>query len=149
MARFSAGNRTAAGLTGASGTALPIASLYAGATGGGTLREVGVFNTTTTAVSLALIRLTAAGTASSIAFGKQNPNSGPGLCTFRGTHTVAPTYTDDLGYRVILGAASGAGIIWTFGDAGLVVSLGVANGIGVHVVTGTGQICDVTFVWDE
>ena len=48
-----------------------------------------------------------------------------------------------------LGAAAGAGVIWTFGNGGIVVPSGTANGIGIIVPTGTGQICDIEFTWDE
>ncbi len=146
MARFSSGARAA----GAGSATLPIGSLYAGATGGAKLREVGVFNTTVTALVIGLARYTTAGTpGAGLAEAKHEANSGPALCTAVNTHTVAPTLGDDLGYRATLGAAAGAGVIWTFGDAGLVITLGAANGIGIYVPTGSGQVTDFYFVWDE
>jgi hypothetical protein len=146
MARFSAGDRTGAG-----STTLPIISLYGGATGGGKVREIGVFNTTTTAVSLKLIRLTNTGTqGNGLTEAKHELGSGPALCTAFDEHTVDPTSGGiDLGYRAILGAAAGAGIIWTFGDAGLVIPADTTEGVGVIVATGTGQVCDAYIVWDE
>jgi hypothetical protein len=40
-------------------------------------------------------------------------------------------------------------VIWTFGDSGIRIVLGTANGLGVSCPTGTGQLCDLYFVWDE
>ena len=144
MARFSAGDLTDAG-----STTLPIISLYAGATGGARVREIGVTNTTATAVALKVIRLSATGTqGADLAEVKHDPNSGPALCTCVGTHTVTAANTD-LGYRTVLGASVGSGVIWTFGDTGLVIDTGTTNGIGVMVENGTGQACQAYIVWDE
>jgi hypothetical protein len=146
MARYSTGCLTTAG-----STTLPIVSLYAGASAGGTLREIGLANTTSTAVSLKLVRLTTAGTpGGGLTEARQNPNSiAAGQCTAFNTHTGAPTLGDDLGYRIRLGAADGASVIWTFGADGIVISVGVTNGVGVIVESGTGQPVLVDLVWDE
>lgn len=146
MPRYSAGVRTGAG-----STTLPIISLYAAAAVGGKIREIGVFNTTSTAVALSLIRLAATGTqGSGLAEAKHDPASAAAGCTAFTTHSVDPTSgAVDLGYRTSLGVAVGSGIIWTFGDTGLVIPVGTSNGIGVIVATGTGQVCDAYIVWDE
>jgi hypothetical protein len=146
MARFSSGVRTGAG-----STTLPIISIYGSATGGGRVREIGVFNTTSTAVALNLIRLTNTGTqGAGLAEAKHDPASGPALCTVFTTHTVDPTASAiDLGYRTTLGAAVGSGMVWTFGDTGLMIPIDATEGIGVIVSTGTGQVCDSYLVWDE
>lgn len=145
MARYSAGV-----LTGAGSTTLPIISLYSGASVGPKIREIGVFNTTSTAVALNLVRLTSAGTqGASQTEAKHDPDSAAASCDCRATHTGAPTLGDDLGYRASLGAAVGSGVIWTFGDTGLRVATGAANGIGVIVENGTGQACQAYIVWDE
>ncbi len=150
MARFSAGARTTAG------TSLrPMMSIYSAAASTGTLREVGVFNTTATAVEIFLTRLTATGTqGAGLTEAPYNPKGPVALCTAFTTHTADATYGDDLGYRAVLGAAVGSGVIWTFGDAGLVITLAdsvelVTTGIGVGLITGTGQICQTYMVWDE
>ena len=141
-------------LTAAGSATLPIMSLYSAAASTGVLREIGLFNTTTTAVRLFLTRLTTAGTSSTITEARHNPKSQPALCTARSVpSSTPPTLGEDLGYRVELGAAIGAGVIWTFGDSGLVVGdfdavEDVANGIGVLPV-GTGQILQAYMVWDE
>jgi hypothetical protein len=65
------------------------------------------------------------------------------------THTVAPTLVD-MGYRTVLGAAIGSAIIWTFGgDVGMNAAVGTGNGIGIYIPTGTGQILDFYFLWNE
>ena len=147
MARYSAGVRTGAG-----STTLPIMSLYNIASIIGVVREIGVFNTTTTAVALMLARLSTAGTQGAALVESRHRRSGPAAsCTAFTTHSGAPTILEtDLGYRTSLGAAIGAGVIWTFGDAGLEVGdAGTGNGLGIIVATGTGQICDAYIVWDE
>lgn len=146
MARYSAGVRTGAG-----STTLPIISLYAAAAVGGRIREISVFNTTTTAVALHIVRLAATGTqGAGLAEAKHDPASATAGCTAFTTHSVDPTAgAIVMGYHASLGAAIGAGVIWTFGDSGLVIPVGTSNGIGVIVSTGTGQVCDATIVWDE
>ena len=145
MARYSAGV-----LTGAGSTTLPIVSLYSAAAVNGKLREIGVFNSTTTALSLKLVRLTSAGTqGAGLTEARHDPDSAAASCTAVTTHSGAPTLGDDLGYRASLGAAIGSGLIWTFGDTGLRITIGVANGIGVIVESGTGQACQTYLVWDE
>jgi hypothetical protein len=127
-----------------------VGSLYAAAAAGARLRECGVYNTTTTAVAIKLVRLTTAGTqGAALTEAAHDQNFVAPQCTAFDTHTVAPTLGDDLGYRAPLGAAIGAGIIWTFGDSGLVIPEGTGNGIGIIVATGTGQILDWYMVWDE
>jgi len=54
-----------------------------------------------------------------------------------------------MGYRASLGAAVGAGVIWTFGDQGIRIEPGTANGFGIVVENGSGQACQIYFVWDE
>lgn len=145
MARYSSGILTAAG-----SATLPIFSVYAIASRRGILREIGIFNTTATAVALNLQRLTTTGTKpAALTEGLWNNDGPPGGMTFHGTHTVAPTLGDDLGFRVVLGAAIGSGVIWTFGDEGIVIPAGTANGVGVIVENGTGQACQGYAVWGE
>lgn len=145
MARYSAGAKTSAG-----STVLPIISLYATATVGCTLRAVGLTNTTSTAVDLKLVRLTSTGTqGAGLTEGKHNPDSPAASCTAFTTHSANPGLGDDLGYRWSLGAAVGAGLIETFGDTGLRISVGTANGIGVIVENGAGQPIEAYLVFDE
>src|SRR5262245_14069220 len=120
MSRASAGVLTSAG-----SITLPIISVYATATVAPALREVGVFNNTSTSCSLKLIRLTSTGTqGAGITRTFHDDTAGSPACTAFTTHTVAPTLGGDLGYRVVLGAAVGSGVIWTFGDTGIRVPIG-------------------------
>jgi hypothetical protein len=100
-------------------------------------------------VGLKIVRLSTAGTSSAItAFLGYDPTAVAASCTPRGTHSsTGPTITQS-GYFQRLGAAIGAGVIWTFGTHGLIVDIGTANGVGV-IPTGTGQVCDAYIVWDE
>jgi hypothetical protein len=65
-----------------------------------------------------------------------------------GLWTADATIGEDTGYRVVLGAAIGSGAIITIGDTGLEAELGPTSGLGL-VPVGTGQVCEVAFVWDE
>lgn len=145
MARY-----TAACLTGAGSTTLPIISLYGGTTVRPRLREVHLFNTTTTAVSLKLVRVTTTGTQGTglteMPMVQEDPAA---VATAFNTHSVAPTITTGDLWRGALGAAIGSGIILTFPDFGLSVPATANNGLAVVVSTGTGQICEATLVWDE
>lgn len=146
MARY-----TASLLTGAGSTTLPIASLYGAASGGRPrLRELAVFNNTATAVSLKLVRVTTAGTAgAAVARLPQVFEDPAAVATCFNTHTVAPTITAGDLYRFVLGAAVGSGVVLTFPDNGIVIPMVASNGLAVVVSAGTGQACEVTFVWDE
>ncbi len=145
MSRYSGSLRTGAGTA-----TFPMCSLYAAATAGAKLKEVHIFNTAVTAVALKLMRLNTVGTVPAAIVDNEYDHtvSPPALCTFHNTHTGAPTLGEEIA-RVMLGAAIGSGIIWTFGNNGILIPLGVANGVGLILSTGSGQICDAVFVWDE
>lgn len=151
MARFAGGWRTA----GAGSTTLPVASLFAPAAANPLIYEVGVFNTTTTAVAIALRRATALGTAGTgrdelFVDDEGAASSGATAgATLVDTHTVAPTFITGNVRVASLGAAIGSGVIWTFGERGLRVPSGTGNGVCVVPLTGTGQILDVYFEWSE
>ena len=150
MPRFSSGD-----LTGAGTSLRPMLSIYSAAGSTGTLREVGCSNTTSTAVAIFLTRLTTTGTqGAGLTEAAHNPKKQPALCTVFTTHTADATLGDDLGYRTVLGAAVGSGVIWTFGEDGIQIGLPdavelVTNGIGIILENGTGQACQAYFVWDE
>lgn len=145
MARFSiAGRSTVAGTT-----VRAIASLFAIASRTMKLREVGVFNTTSTALAVALVRFTnATGVGAGlteVAYDEAGP--APNGTGFAG-HTADGAVGSPI-RQASLGAAVGSGVIWTFGDTGIIVAAGTANGVGIICPTGTGQICDYYFDWDE
>jgi hypothetical protein len=134
---------------GAGSITLPLFSVYAGAAIAGTFRECGVFNTTATGVAVKLARASTTGTqGGSVTAAKYNPDSAAAGMGGFNTHTVAPTITD-AGYRAQLGAAVGSGVVWTFGDLGIRLAAAVTNGLCVVVENGTGQVCQIYFVWDE
>lgn len=145
--RVSVGGRSA----GAGSTTLPLFSLYASANAGGAIREIGIFNTTSTAFAAMLRFLSTTGTqGAGLTEIAQNQNfAGTIQCTAFDTHTVAPTLVGGVPRQASIGAAVGAGVIWTFGGDGLVIPKGTANGVGLLIATGTGQIVDWYIDWDE
>lgn len=131
------------------GTALrAMASVYATASVGGKIREVGVFNTTTTALAVGLIRFTNATNVGAGLTEADYDAASPAICTGFAGHT-GDGGTGQVIRQASLGAAIGSGIIWTFGESGLIIAVGTANGIGIHCPTGTGQLCDYYIDWDE
>jgi hypothetical protein len=146
MSSHSAGGLTA----GAGSTTLPLISVYAQAALTGVLREVGFFNTTAVAVALKLVRLTSAATQGSGLVEAVHDPDGPasGLLAFQTHSSTGPTLGDDLGYRCTLAGTIGAGIIWTF-EPGIRIPIGTANGVGLIVENGTGQVLQAYFKWDS
>ena len=146
MARYSVGGLT----TTAGSTTLPCMSLYAIATASFKLRECGIYNTTATACAYKLATLTTAATqGSALTEAKQDDNSIASSCQAFNAHTAGTPVGADLGYRAQLGAAVGSAMVWTFGDVGIRVPLTTANGVGIVVENGTGQILQAYLVWDE
>lgn len=148
MARYAAAWKTAGAGT---SLALPIGGLIATTLVRPRLKEVGVFNTTTTAVDIQLRRLVTAvqtpGSAISTVW--LNDNAQSAVATPKDTWTgTTPTYVAGAIRAGQLGAAVGSGVIWTFGGDGLIIPNTVNDAI-VLVPNGTGQICDVYFEWEE
>ena len=124
-------------------------SLFAVANRIGKVRECGIFNTSATAFQAALARFTAAGTQGTGLTESKYDTQAPdaeltGFAGHTGDGSVGETVR-----TCSLGAAIGSGVIWTFGDTGIVIPAGTANGIGVIVPNGTGQITDFHLDWDE
>jgi hypothetical protein len=144
--RVAAGGRTDALITSTRGP-----SVYGIANKGGRLREVGIFNTTATAFAVALVRASAAGTvgtAMTEVIMDNEVNSGSAQLTAFNTHTANATVGSPVRQSTI-GAAAGAGVIWTFGDEGLIIPTGTANGIVIILPVGTAQHFDFYFEWQE
>jgi hypothetical protein len=125
-------------------------SLFGIASRVGKIVECGLFNTSTSAVNLALARWTAAtnvGTGlTEVKMDEQAPDAE--LTGFAG-HTGDGT-VGNVVRQCTLGAAAGAGIIWTFAqDNALIVTAGTANGVGPYVPNGTGQTTDYHLDWLE
>jgi hypothetical protein len=146
MARFSAG-----GLTTAGSTTVPIAALLGGTTVRPHIYEIGVFNTTATAVALKLCRITTAGTPGATLTSEKisDPEGPASIALLKNTYSsTGPTLTD-LGFRCQLGAAIGSGFVFTFGAEGIAVPAVANAAVGVVVENGTGQACQVYFAWWE
>lgn len=142
---------TIAGVSSAAATAtLPGFSLYAAAAAQGRIREIGIANTTATAFKATLRRLSTTGTQGAglteIAW---DGTSNPPLCTGFDAHSVAPTLVAGVLRYFDIPAAIGGGVIWTFGDSGLVIPPGTGNGYGILCPSGTGQVFDYYVDWDE
>jgi len=145
MARNSiAGRSTVVGTS-----ARAIASLFAIAARTVKVREVGVFNTTATALAAALVRFTnATGVGAGLTEAPWDTEGPvPNATGFAG-HTADGAIGGVI-RQASLPAAIGGGVIWTFGDTGLVIPAGTANGVGIICPTGTGQILDYYIDWDE
>jgi len=128
---------------------LPASSLYCGANLDKRLFEVHVQNTTAVACLYNLVRLDTAGTKpAAIADNPYEPGGPTAEAGVSNTHTVGPTL-DEMIERLVFGAAVGAGVILTFGDKGILIPKGVANGIGIILASGTGQVLNATWVWEE
>lgn len=144
MARCSAAGRTSAVPTAVRGP-----SLYATTVIRPRIREIGVFNTTVTAVAVALARASATGTqGAGLTEVCESDDSHVVLGTAFNTHTADATVGGPI-RQASLGAAIGSGVIWTFGDDGLVLSNATTSGVVIILPTGTAQHLDFYFVWDE
>jgi hypothetical protein len=143
MARFNISGRTT--IVGTS--ALPNVSLYATAAVRPKIVEVALANTSTTAVTISLNRLTTAGTqGAGLTEVPESDASRAAVATGFAGHTAGPTVGGEL-RRFTLGAAAGSAIIWTF--EGVDIPNTTGDGIGVIVPTGTGQTLDYSITWDE
>ncbi len=146
MARYGAGFRAAA----IGSATIPAGSVYAVAATRLLLRQIIVSNTTTSAVVVAVQAFTATGTQGAAITEIEYDNDGPPpLGTVFNSHTVTPTITAGEFGRATLAAAEGAAFVFTFNEPGLYIPSGTANGIGIMTPTGTGQILDISFTWDE
>jgi hypothetical protein len=145
MARMHAGARASAVSTAARGP-----SLFAIASRPFWVVEVGVFNTTDTEFVAALQRATAAGTVGAAVQGRCADDDAitPAITPFN-THTADATIQTGEFARGTLGAAKGAGAIFTFGKNGIKVPAGTTAGMVITCPTGTGQLFDWYMIWDE
>lgn len=113
------------------------------------LVEVGIYNTTDTEFACRLARCTVVGTGGT---GLDEANADHDAATVDATAINTPTADDTVataGFaRATIGAAKGAGTVWTFGKNGLFCPAGTANGIGIYLPIGTAQHFDFYFIWD-
>ena len=140
-----------AGRSTVAGTTLrAIGSVFGTATKGFRLREVGVWNTTATAVAVSLVRFTnATGVGAGLTDLQWDKEHDPSpICTPFAGHTADGAVSAAIRQATLAGVA-GSGVIWTFGDVGFVINIGTANGVGIICPTGTGQILDFYYDWEE
>lgn len=146
MARNGVAERMSAAPT----STLPGASLYAPAGGSLKVREIGVFNSTTTSCVVTVRRLSTTGTqGAGLAEFEYDEGAMPVLGTAFAAHSVLPTLVAGNVRYGPIGGAIGAGYVWTFGENGLIIPAGTGNGIGFLCPTGTGQVLDFYIDWDE
>jgi hypothetical protein len=112
------------------------------------LLECGVFNTTTTAFNVSLNRYTVGGTAGAAITEVAEDDTFTPLTTATGVNSTASTVGGPFTMAEI-GAAIGAGVIWTFGGKGLRIPGTTDNGATLIVPNGTGQHFDFYWVWEE
>ena len=135
--------------SGVGSTTLPCVSIFSPSGNGFVIRELACWNTTATACVYKWQRFTAVGTAGSGLTEMEWDESGVApTATAFDAHSVAPTNGLVIEYMPI-GAAIGAGYYFTYGDSGIVVAPGTANGVGLMLASGTGQILAYKIVWEE
>lgn len=146
MARFTiSGRATIAGTN-----LLPLVSLYATAGVRPGIVEVGLWNSTASALVVALNRLTTTGTqGAGLTEDCDDMPEQTAIATGFAGHTVGPTITAEK-KRADLNGAIGAGVIWTWPDQSpLRIAAATTNGIGVLIPSGPGQILDYSISWLE
>ena len=136
-------------------TNLPTAArgpgVFAGATGGGFwVLEVGVFNTTTTAVAGGVLLCTATGTQvgglTEVIEDDQSNGNAPAETAFTSQSSDS---TGTIIRQFSLGAAVGSGLVMTWAPRELLISEGTANGIIISCPTGTAQHLDFWIKWGK
>lgn len=144
MARCAVATRTSAVPTAARGP-----SVYATTGIKPRIREIGVFNTTATACAVGVARATATGTqGAALTEVCLDDDSHTVIATGFNTHTADATVGACI-RQASLAAAIGSGVIWTFGDDGLVLDNATTAGIVIVCPTGTGQHLDFHIEWAE
>jgi hypothetical protein len=144
MARCAAGGRTAAVPTAVRGP-----SLYATTGVRPQIRSIEVYNTTTTACAVGVARATATGTqGTGLTEVNLSDDSHTVIATGFQTHTADAT-VGAVVRQATLGAAAGAGIIWTWGPGEFIVDNLTTAGVVIICPTGTGQHLDFSIEWDE
>lgn len=140
------------GAAGRGVTNLPTAArgpnLYASANDAFRVREIGVFNTTTTAFCVGVGVATALGTVAGALTEYCEDETHTPLAIANTSHSADATIAATI-RQASVGAAIGAGVIFTFGDNGLWRPNGTGNGVVLTCPTGTAQFFDFYFAWDE
>jgi hypothetical protein len=141
------------GVAGRGVTNLPTAArgpnLYCSADGGIRVREIGVFNTTTTAFCVGVGIATALGTVAGALTEYCEDDPGHTVLGIANTSHSADATIASVVRQASVGAAIGAGVVFTFGDNGLYRPEGTGNGVVLTCPTGTAQFFDFYWVFDE
>jgi hypothetical protein len=144
MAEYSAGmTATIAGTS-----VRPILSIAGSSSFSAILKSFSIWNTTAVECAYRLVRYTGGTAGTGQTETKKRLLAPAATATVAAGHTADVTITEDLGYRVYLPAANGAGAIVTLGGGIETPTSGTTPGIGL-VSIGTGQICEVMYSWEE
>lgn len=140
-------------VVGARTSAVPTAvrgpSVYSTAARKPRIREIGVFNTTNVAAAIAICRATATGTqGAALTEVCLDDDAAVIICTGFNTHTADATVGSPV-RQASLGAAIGAGVIFTFDEGGLVLDKATTSGVVITCPSGTGQHLDFYIEWVE
>ena len=145
-----------ASFQGAAGTAtLPIAGLRSGtAANQPVIREIKLFNVGSLAARIRVVRITTAGTGTSVTVNPMGLNTTAAAATAVHTYSsTAPTISAgdiDIG---AVGAAVGSGFVFTYYGEGLGLwipgAATNATGIALIEVADTANTYDGTFLWEE
>ena len=124
------------------GTALrPAISISGSSTVSGILTRITAFNTTNLPCAYRLVRYTGGTAGAGQNESKKRLNAPAAICTVQAGHTADVTITEDLGYRIEVPGAIGAGASISL-DSGVETPIaGTTPGLGL-VAVGTGQVCD-------
>jgi hypothetical protein len=130
-------------------TAVRGPSLYATTGVRPQIRSIEVYNTTTTACAVGVARATATGSqGTGLTEVNLSDDSHTVIATAFQTHTADAT-VGAVVRQATLGAAAGAGIIWTWGPGEFIVDNLTTAGVVIICPTGTGQHLDFSIEWDE
>lgn len=111
--------------------------------------EIGVFNTTTTALAVAICRFTnATGVGAGLTEICLDDITQAAVATGFAGHTADGAVQSSV-RQASLGGAVGSGVIWTFSGRGYQIDAATTSGVGIICPTGTGQIVDYYLEWEE
>lgn len=139
-------------MTGVGSTTLPAQALVGSAANRLELVEIAIANTTAVACVYKLMRISTAGTPGTSLTSAPHDSGDTTTGVVKQAYTgTAPTAGTDFGYRFEIPAAVGAGVIRPLnpGGVGLIIPATAAAGIGLFLVSGSGQLCAVDWTWVE
>lgn len=146
MSKFSARLTTTGGTT-----TLPAFALVGGTGARIRIVEIGLWNTTTTSISLIMCRLSTAGTPGTAATSRLSDQSdgATAVGALRNTYSGTAPTTADAGMGVVIAGAVGAGVVWTFPDDVWTLDKVANSGLGFITESGTAPALSVYVRWYE